>query len=115
MRQLTLSFGLVLIATLTQAQDPGTMAIDQAQQAAQLSQQGSQQAIQDMQQQSIQNTQQVQAQAQDASNLQCCYAYASKFSVKPGTYSRELKVKVTGGGRGTVIYYTTDGWTPTSA
>jgi hypothetical protein len=37
-----------------------------------------------------------------------------KFSVKAGKYSGPLTIKIRDASRGAVIYYTTDGWTPTS-
>ena len=38
-----------------------------------------------------------------------------KFSVKPGTYASPTKIKLTDSTRGAIIYYTTDGWTPTTS
>ncbi len=35
------------------------------------------------------------------------------YLVKPGTYSQPVTVKMTDDTRGAIIYYTTDGWTPT--
>lgn len=43
----------------------------------------------------------------------CALAAKPKFSVKPGTYSTPKTVKITDSTRGAIIYYTTDGWTPT--
>lgn len=37
-----------------------------------------------------------------------------KFSVKPGVYASAVQVKIRDASRGAVIYYTTDGWTPTA-
>src|SRR5437667_1345575 len=99
---------LALDAASAIAQDPGIQA---AQQATQAAQQANDQAIRDAQlatqsahQQSMQNT-------------QCyrCSAATPKFSVKPGTYSSAVTVKIRDASRGAVIYYTTDGWTPTAA
>ncbi len=36
------------------------------------------------------------------------------FSVKPGSYQSPLSVRLKDGTRGAIIFYTTDGWTPTS-
>ena len=65
-------------------------------------------------------TRQMMQNLSDASNTTnttpyCC-AYAAKptFSVKPGTYSGTTTVKIRDATRGAVIYYTTDGWTPTA-
>jgi len=44
-----------------------------------------------------------------------CYAAKPKFSVKPGKYSSAVTLKLRDSTRGAVIYYTTDGWTPTAA
>jgi hypothetical protein len=39
---------------------------------------------------------------------------APHFSIKPGSYSEPQTVRLTDRARGAVIFYTTDGWTPTS-
>jgi len=39
---------------------------------------------------------------------------APKFSIKGGSYSAPVEVRLTAHARGAVIFYTTDGWTPTS-
>jgi hypothetical protein len=45
----------------------------------------------------------------------CSYPPASPhFSIKSGSYSAPLSVRLTDHARGAVIFYTTDGWTPTS-
>ncbi len=45
----------------------------------------------------------------------CCYLTAiPTFSAKPGKYSVPTTVKITDSARGAIIYYRTDGWTPTS-
>ncbi len=84
-----------------------------AQQATQAAQQANDQAIRDAQlaSQTAQNTQQ-----QSMQNTQCyrCSAATPKFSVKPGKYSSPVRLKIRDASRGAVIYYTTDGWTPTA-
>jgi len=108
-----LTFALLSSVALAQV-DPGAQA---TQQAAQLASQANQQAIQ-MMQQSQQAGQTATQQTMDASTSLpvCCYmARKPKFSVKPGTYSSPTKVKITDSTRGAIIYYTTDGWTPTEA
>jgi len=74
--------------------------------------------MRDMQQAS-QNAQQAMQNAQQASDTtwQCarCFARMPVFSVKPGKYSAPITVKIRDATRGAVIYYTTDGWTPTDA
>ena len=97
-----LSF-LLLVPVSSPAQDPGAQA---AQQAAQQAQQDAQRAQQD---------------AMNAANAANSAPYGPyfaltatpKFSIKPGAYSSPTKVKITDTTRGAIIYYTTDGWTPT--
>jgi hypothetical protein len=114
MRTLLMCLTLALVGTSALAQDPGMQAAQQAQMAAQIAQQANDQAIRDAQlaSQTAQSAQQ-----QTAQNAQCyrCSAATPKFSVKPGTYSSIVTVKIRDGSRGAVIYYTTDGWTPTAA
>jgi Chitobiase/beta-hexosaminidase C-terminal domain len=43
------------------------------------------------------------------------YVAKPAFSVTPGTYTTPQTVKIKDSTRGTIIYYTTDGWTPTPA
>ncbi len=52
-----------------------------------------------------------------AQNTAVCCAFTARptFSVKPGTYSGTTTVKIRDKTRGAVIYYTTDGWTPTTS
>lgn len=46
----------------------------------------------------------------------CCLTWTAppKFSVKAGKYPGPTKVTITDASRGAVIYYSTDGWTPTT-
>jgi hypothetical protein len=91
-----------------------------AQQAAQNAQIASQQAQIAMQQAQLAN-QQAAAAAQQAAQNTTPPPYVTplsatpKFSVKAGSYSKPLEVKIHDSTRGAVIYYTTDGWTPTTA
>ncbi len=108
-----LAFALLSIVALAQT-DPGAQA---AQQAVQMASQANQQAIQ-MMQQSQQAGQTATQQTMDAATSlpMCCYmARKPKFSVKPGSYSSPTKVKITDSTHGAIIYYTTDGWTPTES
>ncbi len=109
-----------------QAQDDaGAQAAQAAQQAAQQATQQAQQQMQQLQQYNQQITDQMTRQTMqnlaDASNstnnaaLCCAFAAKPTFSVKPGTYSGTTTVKIRDATRGAVIYYTTDGWTPTTA
>jgi hypothetical protein len=107
---------LTVAASFALAQDPGMMA---AQQASQIAQQATQQANDQRNQAAQQANQTMRQNAQQAAQntLSCyhCVAAKPKFSVKPGAYSTPLKVKLKDSTRGAVIYYTTDGWTPTAA
>ena len=102
------------------AQDPGMQAAQQASQmATQAAQQAAQQANDQMMQAAqlanqtmMQNAQQA---AQDTPQCYRCFAAKPKFSVKPGAYSSAVTLKMKDSTRGAVIYYTTDGWTPTAA
>jgi hypothetical protein len=116
MRTLLMALILALSASLAQAQDDAAaMAAQQAVQAqAQIQQQ-----LADMQAASQQATQQLQQsmqQAQDDSQQAPTappFAAKPKFSLKPGKYSQPETVKITDTTRGAIVYYTTDGWTPT--
>ena len=115
MRTFLIGLTLTLMGASAQAQDPGMQAAQQATQQAQMAaQQANQQAISDMQMAS-QNAMNAQQQAmQNAQNANACGVATPSFSVKTGTYSTPLTVKITSS-RGAAIYYTTDGWTPTKA
>jgi hypothetical protein len=86
---------LALSAALVQAQDPGALAAQQANDAAMRAAQ-----------QAAQNTQ----------TMMYLHPVTArpKFSVKPGAYASAVQVKIRDASRGAVIYYTTDGWTPTA-
>jgi len=113
----TFLFSAFLIAsTPTHAQD---MAAQQAVQAAQQANMQASQAAQQASQQAMQNAQQANQQAmqnaQQAANNPCCYAAAApKFSIAPGAYPADTIVRLKSRTRGTQIYYTTDGWSPTA-
>lgn len=110
MRNLLALLAFFLLASFSaSAQDPGTQAAQQAQQAAM---QAAQQAQQD-----AQRAQQDAANAADAANSGPYFGLTAKpkFSVKPGTYSSPAQVKITDSTYGAIIYYTTDGWTPTTS
>jgi type II secretory pathway pseudopilin PulG len=99
-------------ATYAQAQDPGQMA---AQQATQQANQDALQAMQMTQQAARTAAQQAQMAQTDTPTPPCCITTKPKFSVKPGNYDSTVTVKLTDKTRGAIIYYTTDGWTPTAA
>jgi hypothetical protein len=77
------------------------------------------QAMQDAAEANRQASQAAQQATQDsmnsASQQPCCIAWTAppKFSVKAGKYPGPTSVKITDATRGAVIYYSTDGWTPT--
>lgn len=105
-------------ASYAQAQDPGFAAAQQAEQAMQQAQMAGQQAAQFMQQSQLagqQFAQQAMQASQNAVALQCCAppAAAPRFSLKSGKYDAPTTVRMTDATRGAIIYYTTDGWTPT--
>jgi hypothetical protein len=108
------------------SQSPGTIAAQQAaQQAQQATQQAQQAAAEQANQEAIRQAQQAnedaarasQQAAEDAHRLsQCCDpAIRPKFSVPGGVFDKPVTVKIREGTRGAIVYYTTDGWTPTAA
>jgi Chitobiase/beta-hexosaminidase C-terminal domain len=113
MRTLMMGFTLLLVVASMQAQDSGMQAAQQAQMAAQ---QATQQAIQQTQMASQQASQAMQNAQQAAMRNSGCDRCSAKpkFSLKSGTYSSGVMVRINST-RGAVIYYTTDGWTPTAA
>lgn len=122
MRTLLIAAVLAVSASCATAQDPGQIAAQQAadaaqqamtqaaQQAAQMAQQASEQAARD-----AQATQNAMNSGQTNLAPVCCYIAKPTFSMKAGTYSGTKTVKIRDTTRGAVIYYTTDGWTPTVA
>lgn len=117
MRTLLVVGILALTAPLLRAQDPGQQAAQQAtQQAIENSQIATQIAQQQMQQASDQATRDMMNNAATTSTIWGCCPLAAKptFSLKPGYYSGTTAVKIRDTTRGATIYYTTDGWTPTT-
>lgn len=116
---------LVLSPALVHAQNAGIIAAQQAAEQAQIANQQAMQSAQIANQQAMQaaqqaNQQAAQASQQAAQSTQAALRYACpatarpKFSVKAGSYSSSVTVKIRDNTRGAVIYYTTDGWTPTA-
>jgi hypothetical protein len=101
--------------------DPGAQAAQAAQQATQQAIQANQQAIADMQRASDQaalaNQQAIANLNNAAQNSAPVVAMTMppKISLKGGTYTKPITVKFSDRSRGAVMYYTTDGWTPTTA
>lgn len=105
---------LSLVASCAQAQDPGMQAAQMAsQQAMMASQQATQQALSDMQ---MANQNALNAQQLALANSQTwqCSVATPKFSVASGSYPTAVTVRINSS-RGAAIYYTTDGWTATTA
>lgn len=109
-----------LSASCASAQDASQMAAQQATQAAQQANQQAMQAAQQANQQAMQAAQQANQQAMQAAqqaNSNCCgpiYAAPPRFSKKTGSYRPGTTVRLKDSTRGAVMYYTTDGWTPTT-
>jgi hypothetical protein len=72
-------------------------------------------------QQAMQNAQLANQQAMQSAQQANAFSYGPqllpepKFSLKAGTYSVPQQLRLTSRARGATIYYTTDGWTPTTA
>jgi hypothetical protein len=121
MRNLLILLILASSASLAPAQDNlGAQAAQQAnlqaqQQAAIQSQQAAQEAMDQAKQANQDNMRAMDQQAQAAAFPGPATTYVAKpsFSVKPGTYTTPQTVKIKESARGSIIYYTTDGWTPT--
>ncbi|HXO87075.1 MAG TPA: chitobiase/beta-hexosaminidase C-terminal domain-containing protein [Candidatus Acidoferrales bacterium] len=117
MRTPLIALILALSATLAQAQDDASALA--AQQATAQAQADALQASQQMQQ-FMQQTQS-EIDAQNAADPPAApvpapaLAAKPKFSLKQGKYLRPETVKITDSTRGAIIYYTTDGWTPTKS
>ena len=113
---------LVFGSALAYGQDAGMMAAQQAMQAAQMA---NQQAVQDAQmanQQAMQFAQQASQDAQQASLNASLYSGPSvaiarqpAFSIKAGVMAPGTTVRIKCPTRYAVIYFTTNGWTPTPA
>ncbi|MGD1215000.1 MAG: chitobiase/beta-hexosaminidase C-terminal domain-containing protein [Terriglobales bacterium] len=107
---------LTLAVSSALAQDPGMQAAQQAtQMAAQAAQQANDQMMQAAQQANQTMMQNAQQAAQNTPQCYRCAAAKPKFSVKSGKYSSAVTLKIKDSTRGAVIYYSTDGWTPTAA
>ena len=119
MRILLVVFALAISASAVMAQDPAAQAaqqqmILQTQLDMQTAQQNAQQAMQQAQQTGYAFQQATQS-GPNYFPVCCAIAAKPKFSVKSGSYDSPQKVKITDSARGAIIYYTTDGWTPTAA
>lgn len=106
MRTLLVITWIILRTSSTQAQDQTATAQPTAPAA--------QQAMPDMQQAPGQGSQGTADAWQPQAYPTCCYIVKPTFSLKPGKYNGVTTVKIRDTTRGAVIYYTTDGWTPTA-
>jgi hypothetical protein len=103
----------MLFASVSSAQiDPGIQAAQDAQQAMQQAQQAM-----DANLQASRDAQQAMQNAMNTADTGPFYGLTAtpKFSIKPGTYASPANIKLTDSTRGAIIYYTTDGWTPTTS
>lgn len=106
---------LVLGCTSAFAQDPGALAAQQAtDQAMQQAAQANAQAMQQMQQ-AQQQASTAAATTDAATTPTVVYTMPPKFSVKAGTVKSGTTVRLKSRTHYAVIYYTTNGWTPTTA
>lgn len=133
MRFLVLSATLFLIPFAGNAQspvgpitpNPAQQAAQQAQQAAQLATQQAQAAAQQAQTDTMESARQAAEanrramdeanRAQSASVYPLLYTIPPKFSLKPGHYPGPVTVRITSSLRDATIYYTIDGWKPSTA
>jgi hypothetical protein len=111
---------LVLSGSFALAQDAGMQASQQAMQDAQMANQQAMQDLQTATQQASQAGQQAMQDAQTAAQNSNSgwagmpMAATPKLSVKSGTYPDTITLRMKDKTRGAIIYYTTDGWTPTA-
>ncbi|HEY1423351.1 MAG TPA: chitobiase/beta-hexosaminidase C-terminal domain-containing protein [Candidatus Acidoferrum sp.] len=126
MRTAFVLFSLLLFSTISQAQSAAAaQAAQAAQQAAQAAQQANDKAIADMQHAMDQATlanQQAMANLNNAANTASVstgpligLTAKPKISVKPGPQKSLITIKLSVSTRGAIMYYTTNGWTPTAA
>jgi Chitobiase/beta-hexosaminidase C-terminal domain len=115
MRTYLTLFFLTLWVCSAWAQDPGMQAAQQAQMAAQAAQQANDQMMQAAQNANLAMQNAQQQATQNSTQGYCCRAAKPKFSVPPATYFAPVTLRMKDSTRGAVIYYTTDGWTPTAA
>ena len=118
MRTNLLLLAVLFCSSFANAQDD---AATQAMQAAQAAQQAAIQNMQDMQrsaeeanEQSMREMQQASADASQNAGPVIAMTATPKISVKSGKYSGPVTVKLSDKSRGAIMYYRTDGWTPTT-
>jgi hypothetical protein len=111
MRTALLLFSALLFSGFAQAQDPGAQAAQQASQAAMQASQQAMQASQQAQQQMMNNLNDASTNTGPVIGITA----RPKISVKPGPQKSLITIKLSDSTRGAIMYYTTDGWTPTAA
>ena len=121
MRTSLLLLALLSFAFFVSAQDdPTTQAMQAGQQASMQAMQASQQALDDAmratQEANERAMREMQASLDDAQNYGpvVCATAAPKISMKPGKYDAPITIKLSDKSRGAIMYYRTDGWTPTT-
>lgn len=119
-RNIAVSFAVLLltfpVVVAARAQDPASMAAQQALQATEQAQQQAMAAAQQAQQSALQANQQALQNAQDAAAFPAVgYTGYPLFSLKPGFYPGPVTVKLRSRTHRARIFYTLDGWTPTAA
>lgn len=100
--------------------DAATQAMAAAQAAQQVAIEANQQAIADMQRANEQANEQMMREMQAASDAQensgppLALTAKPKISIKSGKYPGPITIKLSDSSRGAIMYYRTDGWTPTT-
>ena len=105
-------------AGAARGQDPTTAAMQATQQATEAAMQANQQAMQASQQASadaMRANQQAMDDAQRANTFSVPMTRQPRFTVESGRVASGTQVRITCPTHYAVIYYTTDGWTPTTA
>jgi hypothetical protein len=115
MRTALLPLCFLAFATAAQAQtDPAAAATQASEQASKQAMQALQQAMQDAQRANEQAMANLNNASQNNTPV-VAMTMPPKISVKPGTYTKPITVRLSNRSRGAIMYYTTDGWTPTTA
>jgi len=117
MRHLVAILCLLTLPYFSYPQDPGAQA---AQQAAEQAQQAAMQATRDAEEANRQASEANRKAMDEANHTQTvvspqAYTLPPKFSVKSGHYAGPITVRLTSTQRDAIIYYTTDGWKPSTA
>ncbi|HET6930065.1 MAG TPA: chitobiase/beta-hexosaminidase C-terminal domain-containing protein [Candidatus Acidoferrum sp.] len=123
MRTSLLLLAVLSFASFSSAQDdPGIQAIAAAQQASMQAMQANQQAIADMQRANQEANDDMMREMQANASVDVpqnngpvvALTATPKISVKSGHYPGPVTIKLSDRSRGAIMYYRTDGWTPTT-